>query len=409
MAPDPSGRHFAPMMQRSALMPLLGIPLLGGLALPPGTLHAQEMAKDTAPLAIAPDRAPDPDFSFSVFTLGASSSDAPIAGPLPSQPLAAPTDETAPASAPTGECPQDGTSEAPCLAAAPRNDANEDEKEAGAPVHGRLFPLGGNAARARGYRIPEPWGLGMLVVWNRTDFDSHDLSAAVSKGSAPAADAAMADLPFVTTSRLAGDTRMLGFKADLWLFPGLDLFTSIGKVRGTNRIDVAIDLDAFVPFPFCRPAKPCGTLDLPIETKVDNTTVTVGTLLVYGNAHWFVLGSLAKTVSISSKERSDVKSTNLALRAGPRFHLTKDRYFAPYVGVNYFDLNTTVKGVVASDPVFDDGDEVYLRYQVDMKTRHPFALVTGFNFEISRHLSLQAELQASQTSTRILASTGVRF
>ncbi|WP_226633381.1 porin family protein [Novosphingobium profundi] len=273
----------------------------------------------------------------------------------------------------------------------------------------RLFPLGGNAARARGYRIPEPYGLGMLMVWNTTNFNSHDLSAAVAKGAAPEPDANMLPLPSVTTSRLEGDNRMLGFKADLWVFPGVNVFASIGKVRGTNRIDIDIDADAVIPFPFCRPARPCGTVHLPVETKVNNTTVTLGTLLVYGNEHWFALGSIAKTVSISSKERSDVKSTNLGLRAGPRFRLGEDTYFAPYVGGNYFDLDTTVRGVVDSGPVFEDGEALYLRYEVGMKTSHPYALVTGFNFELNRHLSLQAEIQAGATSTRVLATTGVRF
>ena len=273
----------------------------------------------------------------------------------------------------------------------------------------RLFPLGGDAAIARGYRIPEPWGLGALIVWNKNRFDTRDLAVAVSKGGDPPADAALLPLPSVTTSRLGGDTRMIGLKGDLWLFPGVNLFASLGEVRGTNRIDVDVDLDAIVPFPFCRPAKPCGSVEIPVETKVKNTTVTLGTILVYGNENWFVLGSVAKTVSISSKKRSDVESTNLALRGGPRFELGKDRYLAPYIGANYFDLETRVQGVVASGPLFEDGDGIHLRYDVEMSARTPFALVAGFNVEFNRHLTLQAEVQAGAESTRIIASTGVRF
>lgn len=277
------------------------------------------------------------------------------------------------------------------------------------PQRHRLFPLGGRAAIARGYRIPEPWGLGALMVWNDTNFNSRALSVAVRKGADPAADAELLPLPAVTTSRLEGDNRMMGLKGDLWLFPGVNLFASLGKVRGTNHIDIDIDLDAVVPFPFCRPARPCGTVELPVETKVSNTTVTVGTILVYGNENWFVLGSIAKTVSVSSKKRSDVQSTNLALRAGPRFGLGGDTFFAPYVGGNYFDLDTRVKGIVASGALFEDGEAIHLRYEVDMSARHPLAWVAGFNVELNRHLTFQAELQAGAESTRILASTGVRF
>lgn len=297
----------------------------------------------------------------------------------------------------------------PQASACPPEMANDCPRTAPAPERDRLFPLGGRAAIARGYRIPEPWGIGALMVWTNTNFNSRDLSVAVRKGGAPSADAPLAPLPAVTTNRLEGDNRMLGLKGDLWLFPGVNLFASIGKVKGTNQIDIDVDLDAVIPFPFCRPAKPCGTIRLPVETRVNNTTVTLGTILVYGNEHWFVLGSAAKTLSISSKERSDVESTNIGLRGGPRFKLAENTYFAPYMGANYFDLDTTVKGLVESPAVFEDGDSVHLRYKVDMSASHPWAAVAGFNVELNRHLSFQAEIQAGAESTRILASAGVRF
>lgn len=123
----------------------------------------------------------------------------------------------------------------PETAAAPADAEDEPDLDTGAERH-RLFPLGGKAAIARGYRIPEPWGLGALIVWNDTRFDSRDLSVAVRKGQDPAADAQLVPLPSVTTERLEGDNRMLGLKGDLWLFPGVNLFASVGKVRGTNRI-----------------------------------------------------------------------------------------------------------------------------------------------------------------------------
>ncbi|MCJ2178384.1 autotransporter outer membrane beta-barrel domain-containing protein [Novosphingobium album (ex Hu et al. 2023)] len=285
----------------------------------------------------------------------------------------------------------------------------DDRPTTGKKTRKRLFPLGGQAAINRGYRIPEPWGLGLLIVKNTNNFDSRDLAVAVAKGNVPPEDATLLPLPAVTTNRLEGDNTLYGFKADLWLFPGVNLFASLGKVKGTNLIDVNIDLDAIIPRPFCRPARPCGSVHLPIETRVDNVTFTVGTVLIYGNEHWFALGSIAKTVSISSQDRSDVRSTNLGIRAGPRFRLGEDTYLAPYFGANYFDLDTTVKGVVTSGPVFDDGDTISMRYRVEMSASHPWAALAGLNLELNRHLSLQAELQASQDSTRVLTSASIRF
>ena len=282
------------------------------------------------------------------------------------------------------------------------------ELPADPPPGRRLFPLGGNWARARGYRLPEPWGFGIVAALSSTQFRSADLAVAVSKGAAPPADAELTPLPAVTTSRLEGDNNIVGVKGDLWIFPGVNVFASLGKVTGTNHIDVAIDLDAVIPFPFCRPAKPCGTVPLPIEAKVDNTAFTFGTLLVYGNEHWFVLGSIAKTISISHKERSDVRSTNLSLRAGPRFRIGQS-YFVPYVGINYFKFRTRVRGVVASGPLFEDGDPVSMRYDVALETLHPWAGVTGASLELTPNLWIQAEVQAGATSTRAIGTTTLRF
>ena len=328
--------------------------------------------------------------------------------PAPGLAEAALVTSTSPLSSPD-DCSARSDTEAVCEQAQSNHADPDALAEPPARERHRTFPIGGRAAIARGYKIPEPFGLGALMVWTDTQFNSRDLAVAVEKGADPPQDATLLPLPQVTTNRLEGDNRMLGFKADLWLFPGLNLFASVGKVKGTNRIDVAIDLDELIPFPFCRPANPCGVLDLPVETKVNNTTVTLGTILVYGSADWFVLGSAAKTISVSSKKRSDVESTNVSMRAGPRFELGQDRYLAAYFGANYFDLSTRVNGVVESGPVFEDGDGVHLRYDIELETRHPFALIAGFNFEFNRNLTAQAEIQAGRSSTRILASTGVRF
>ena len=118
-----------------------------------------------------------------------------------------------------------------------------------------------------------------MAVHSTTQFRSDALAVAINKGSAPSVGTELLPLPAVTTRKFKGDVDMAALKGDLWIFPGVNLFASVGKVTGTNRIDVAIDLDAVIPRPFCRPAKPCETMNLPFDVKVDNTTLTMRTLL----------------------------------------------------------------------------------------------------------------------------------
>lgn len=87
----------------------------------------------------------------------------------------------------------------------------------------RIFPLLGEKARERGRELPPPFGV--MYVTNWMDSDWRFTSASVSLGNSPyinldaAANATM-DLQIQTN----------GFKADLWLFPFMDLMIGAGKV-----------------------------------------------------------------------------------------------------------------------------------------------------------------------------------
>lgn len=271
-----------------------------------------------------------------------------------------------------------------------------------------LFPIGGKRAAERGYRLPPALGASGMYIHNVQNMESSNLAVAIAIGSDPPEDTTLTDLPFVTTTQLESHSSNSEFKADLWIFPFLNVFAGIGKVKGHIDIGVDIDLDAFVPPPFCRPADPCGHIDLPFRAEIDNTTTTVGAIAAYGGDDWFASVALAKTLSVSSKDRSDIETTNIGLRAGPRFHFGKTMMLFPYAGVNYFEFDAEVSGVVRSGPVLPDDQTINLRYQVDLSSRHPWSVINGVNLELSRHWGLQAEYNWGQGSDRVVLTATFR-
>ncbi|WHO40286.1 outer membrane beta-barrel protein [Sphingobium sp. AP49] len=285
-------------------------------------------------------------------------------------------------------------------------DARSDR--AGPSPHYPILPIGAKQAIERGYHIQRALGGSAMFIHNVQNMKSDSLAVAFAKGQNPPEDATLTPVPFVTTTELESHTTNSEFKADVWLFPFLNLFAGIGKVKGHINIGVDIDLDAFIPPPFCRPAKPCGHVDLPFTGHVDNVATTLGGILGYGNNDWFVALSVAKTLSVSNKDRSNLRTTDMALRAGPRFALGRETILSPYVGANYFDMHATVAGTVQSGPVFDDGDSINLRYSVDLKSSHPWAGIAGFNLELSRHWGLQAEYNRGAQSDRVVLSATFR-
>lgn len=271
-----------------------------------------------------------------------------------------------------------------------------------------LLPIGAKQAIERGYHIQRAIGGSAMFIHNVQNMKSDSLAVAFAKGQNPPEDATLTPVPFVTTTELESHTTNSEFKADVWLFPFLNLFAGIGKVKGHINIGVDIDLDAFIPPPFCRPAKPCGHVDLPFTGHVDNVATTLGGILGYGNNDWFVALSVAKTLSVSNKDRSNLRTTDMALRAGPRFALGRETILSPYVGANYFDMHATVSGTVQSGPVFDDGDSINLRYSVDLKSSHPWAGIAGFNLELSRHWGMQGEYNRGAQSDRFVLTATFR-
>ncbi|AYO76183.1 outer membrane beta-barrel protein [Sphingobium yanoikuyae] len=271
-----------------------------------------------------------------------------------------------------------------------------------------LLPIGGRAAIERGYHIQRALGASGMLIHNVQNMNSRNLAIAIAKGEDPPVGGPLLEVPFVTTTQMESHSSNTEFKADVWLFPFLNLFAGIGKVKGHVNIGVDIDLDAFVPFPFCRPAKPCGHAQLPFTANVDNTSFTFGSILGYGTNHWFAALSLAKTISVSAKERSDMKMTNIAGRVGPRFALGKDVMLTPYVGANYYDMDVTVSGLVRSGALFEDGDGVGLRYKVDLKSSRPWAAIGGANLELSSHWAMQAEYNWGKDSNRFVLSLTFR-
>jgi hypothetical protein len=271
-----------------------------------------------------------------------------------------------------------------------------------------LFPLWAGPALERGAPLPLPHGLGVVLVQDQEGLFGDHLSVRIAKGRAPPADATLIAVAPVTFDNV-GATRSVQIKADIWVFPFLNLFASLGKVDGDIAIDVVIDEDALLPPPICRPAAPCGIKHLNFTTPLDNTTTTLGATLVYGSARWFIGLTGSRTISVADTDRSDIKSTNIGLRAGPRLVLSDRIKVEPYAGVNYFRLDTEVRGSASLPDAFPDGDALSVRYDARVVNTDDHSVTLGLNAEIGRRVYVQGEYGHADSGDRFILSTTYRF
>ena len=271
-----------------------------------------------------------------------------------------------------------------------------------------MFPLWAEPARERGAPLPLPFGVGVVAVSDQEGVFGDHLSVRLAKGQVPAPDAQLIGVAPVSFDNV-GATRSLQVKADVWVLPFLNLFVSLGKVDGDIAIDVAVDEDQLLPPPICRPADPCGIKHLHFDTPLDNTTTTVGATLVYGTERWFVGLTGSRTISVADTDRSDIKSTNIGVRGGPRLALGGRGHIEPYLGISYFRLDTEVKGSASLANAFPDGDTLFVRYDARVKNTDDHSVGVGFNAEFGTRVYLQGEYGHADSGDRFILTTTYRF
>ena len=272
---------------------------------------------------------------------------------------------------------------------------------------GFRLPIGRERALARGYELPRTFGLTAMVVGNRQKLDARDLAVAVGT-AADVTGRALVPVPFVTTDQIKAHNQVVDVKADVWLFPYLNLFASIGRATGDMDIAVKLDLAAVLPPVLCRPPRDC-TRHLRFRAEIDNTTLTLGGMASYGDDDWFAALLASRTLSMSSRDRSDITSTDVGLRAGPRLKLPANTRLALYAGANYLDLDTTVEGRLTGDVQDPAGEPLTLRYRTNLRNPWIWSALVGANFDFARRWNLQAEQAFGKGGDRTVVTASVRF
>lgn len=281
----------------------------------------------------------------------------------------------------------------------------------------RTFPIWGEKLINRGYKLPLPIGISIIGVHNTQDQTITDLNLAIGKGAAPPEDVELRPFPAVSIDS-ESITQSAQLKADLWVLPFLNVFASIGKITGDASVNVLIDLaDAptiCIPNPI--PTRPPICSDntfsdsflLPIRSQIDRTSATLGLTGAYSIGRWFaaITGSYTDTYGDTA---TDIDSINASIRAGRRLFFGTGTLLTPFFGINYLDINTRVQGVSTLKNAFPDGDDLNVRYDVQVDNTDKYAGILGFTLGFTNGFGIQFEWNKSENSERFVLSGDFRF
>ena len=288
-------------------------------------------------------------------------------------------------------------------------------------VYNRALPIGAEAVLRRGFVLPRPYGLSLIGVHNRGEQLFNELSVAVGIDTVPPADTPLKSIPFVNVETLSV-TDSIQLKGDMWVWPFLNVYASVGKIKGTADVNVVVDLDSLptvcrpnpIPGrpPICVGENLAGQVNLQFPIKVEPTTATIGTTGVYSYDNWFGTVTLNGTVTISAKDTSDVRSWGGGARIGRRWFFGRrdvSKVFSPYLGATYTDVDTRISGTTRLTDALPDGSDITVRFEGRVQNEDKWAGALGFNLGFRQGISLQGEWNKSSASERYVLSLEQRF
>lgn len=275
----------------------------------------------------------------------------------------------------------------------------------------RLLPFFAEDVINLGYVLPSPIGISIIGVYNDQAQHITDINVALKKGSVPPEDAELRHFPTVTIDARSV-TKSPQLKGDVWLFPFLNLYASVGKITGDVEINVnLLETEICIPTPGPKPPI-CNEFSnsflLPIKANVDSAVFTLGFTGVYSIDKWYTALSGSYSETFSGKA-SSVNTTNLGVRAGRRFFLNNGVLLSPFFGVNYLKLKTRVQGTTQLNDAFSDGDALHVRYDIHVENVDKYSGSFGLNIGFKNESSLTFEWAKSQLSDRFVLSAGIRF
>lgn len=257
-----------------------------------------------------------------------------------------------------------------------------------------FLPIWGDEARAEGYELPEPFGIGVNYMNMRQNIivDSIKLSG-LSLG------AGMGDLGKVLDigvghTRERSESEMA--KLDVWILPFLNIYGIIGHTKGTSKTEIASVSLMDIPLPVEK-----GTS---FNLSFKGTTYGAGTTLVGGYDNWFSALDINYTETQFDILDGNISAFTLTPRVGYRFttpgvdtlHLAPGK-LSIWVGSMYQDVQQEFKGSIndLKMPASMEGLSSLAkdgRFDVKQHLQSPWNMLVGAQYEMTRNFNVITEI-----------------
>ncbi|WP_089138781.1 hypothetical protein [Vibrio rumoiensis] len=282
-------------------------------------------------------------------------------------------------------------------------------------VWDHVLPFGGQQVIYNGYDLPLPFGISFLYTQVKQHQDISNIRVGANslggRLSIPMSDI-NPDLfkfdNFYTT------TKTPQIKFDAWVLPFLNIFTTVGKLKGDADLDMTIGGERLVNdiAPHLNPCNPgisgaaCRRLREKIgstlsrdahihpSAELDGYTYTFGALIAGASGRWFYTMPITYTQTRMKKTSVDGNTINIQPRVGYGFDLNYGTKLNIYTGAGYMKTSQDIFGSFSLDErkaVDDIHADNSLPFSVHQENQRPWAGIIGFALDINQYLSTDLE------------------
>ncbi|MUK92898.1 hypothetical protein GNP80_10630 [Aliivibrio fischeri] len=251
----------------------------------------------------------------------------------------------------------------------------------------RSFPFYAQAVIDKGYSLPKPYGISIIYTDTFQYMDISDLDVGINGSKQYPID-------FVSFDNNSNNTKSPQLKLDAWLFPFMNVFGAVGKIKGTADIGIQFSGDDLLN----QLGKDCSLIknkpickifqgrdpSVSVTAHLEGTNYTLGTVLASGWNSYFVTLPISVTYADMKKNDAEGLIVNISPRVGKIFPITGPQSIAVYAGGTYLDSTLTLTGTYNYEGVGID-------YKVKQSNTDKWASLVGANYVFNQNWSLAME------------------
>ena len=257
-----------------------------------------------------------------------------------------------------------------------------------------------------GFELPNPYGVALIPARIRQDLTLQNLAIGVN-------GPADREIDFVDFGTPSVENSALQLKLDAWVFPFLNVFTTVGVFDGDANIPLKFDgVDLFPNICAATPNAPLcvRTYSAVAHPSYEGSNVALGMTLAMGWDRFFV----AVPLTYAWTDVDLLDTTVTALNITPRIGMTGDMgdrgTVAVFMGATYLRAELDITGQIDLDtPGGPNGDVTSLSFRISQRNKDRWNYLLGFNWDWNKNWSVMAEAGFGGSRENFFAGATYRF